>query len=138
MPLQPAESRLVVPFAGTVSGRGPLTWGEKALLQDQRETGLALNASGAQNLAQGTTAESAAARLGRLLSKQPALRVRLGTDPDGTLYQQVHSGGEVAVEVLDFAASDDPVEVAAYTERLWQQWLIEPIDHFADWPARMG
>ncbi|HST47686.1 condensation domain-containing protein [Jatrophihabitans sp.] len=138
MSLQPAESRLVVPFAGTVSGRGPLTWGEKALLQDQRETGLALNATGAQNLAAGTTVESAAARLGKLLSEQPALRVRLGTDEDGTLYQQVHSGGEVAVEVLDFADSDDPVEVARYTERLWQEWLIDPIDHFDDWPARMG
>ena len=96
MSLQPAESRLVVPFAGTVSGRAPLTWGEKALLQDQRETGLALNATGAQNLAPGTTVESAAARLGRLLSDQPALRVRLGTDEDGSLYQQVHDCGEVA------------------------------------------
>jgi len=138
MSLQPAESRLVVPFAGTVSGRAPLTWGEKALLQDQQETGLALNATGAQNLAPGTTVESAAARLGRLMSAQPALRVRLGAAADGSRYQQVHTGGEVAVEVMDFADSDDPYEVAAFTEGLWQQWLIQPIDHVEDWPARMG
>ena len=124
MSLQPAESRLVVPFAGTVSGRAPLTWGEKALLQDQRETGWALNAAGAQTLAKGATVEEAAARLGRLVSNQPALRVRLGTEADGSLYQQVHETGELAVEVLDFADSDDPAEVAAYTERLWQEWLI--------------
>ncbi|MBV9821509.1 MAG: condensation protein [Actinobacteria bacterium] len=138
MPLQLTENRLVVPFAGTRTGRAPLTWGEKALLQDQKETGLALNATGAQNLAPGTTVESAAARLGKLMSAQPALRVRLGTDEDGSLYQEVHPGGEVAVEVMDFADDDDPYEVAAFTEGLWQQWLIQPIHHFDDWPARMG
>src|SRR3954465_13781223 len=84
MSLQPAESRLMVPFAGTVSARGPLTWGQKALVQDQRETGWALNATGAQNLAPGVTVAEAAARLGRLVGTHPALRVRLDTDPDGT------------------------------------------------------
>jgi hypothetical protein len=138
MSLQPAESRIPVPFAGTVSGEGPLTWGEKALLQDQRETGWALNASGAQNLAPGTTVESLAARLGALISQQPALRVRLVTDPQGVIRQRVADSGEAALEVLDFADSDDPVEVARYTERLWQEWLIAPIDHYKDWPVRMG
>ncbi|MDQ1740937.1 MAG: hypothetical protein QOE53_2589 [Pseudonocardiales bacterium] len=138
MSLQPAESRLVIPFAGTVAGVGPLTWGEKALLQDQRETGWALNASGAQNLAPGTTVECAAARLGTLLSKQPALRVRLATDPQGAIYQKVAGSGEVAVEVLDFADEDEPVEVAKYTEQLWQEWLVAPIDHYREWPVRMG
>ncbi|MDQ1742036.1 MAG: hypothetical protein QOE23_375 [Pseudonocardiales bacterium] len=138
MSLQPAESRLVVPFAGSVSGQGPLTWGEKALLQDQRETGWALNATGAQNLAPGTTVEQAAGRLGRLISNQPALRVRLADDEHGDPYQTVAASGEVAVEVLDFADDDDPVDVAKYTERLWQDWLIDPIDHYRDWPSRMG
>ena len=138
MSLQPTESRLVVPFAGTVSGTGPLTWGQKALLQDQRETGWALNASGAQNLAPGTTVESVAARLGKLLSDQPALRVRLATDSQGTIHQTVAGSGDAAVEVLDFADSDEPVEVAKYTEQLWQEWLIDPIDHYRDWPVRMG
>ncbi len=138
MSLQPAESRLVVPFAGSVSGQGPLTWGEKALLQDQRETGWALNATGAQNLTPGTTVEQAAGRLGRLISNQPALRVRLADDEQGDPYQTVAAAGEVAVEVLDFADEDDPVDVAKYTERLWQDWLIDPIDHYRDWPSRMG
>jgi hypothetical protein len=141
MSLQPVESRLVVPFAGTVSGRGPLTWGEKALLQDQRETGWTLNASGFQDLtwlAPGTTLEIAAQRLGRMLSGQPALRVRLGTDSDGSVYQQVHGCGEVELEVFDFADSDDPDDVASYTEQLRMQWLLAPIDHYRDWPVRMG
>jgi len=138
MSLQPSESRLVVPFAGSVSGSGPLTWGEKALLQDQRETGWALNATGAQNLAPGVTVEQAAARLGTLIGKTPALRVRLADDEHGNPYQTVAASGEVAVEVMDFADDDDPVDVAKYTERLWQDWLVEPIDHYRDWPARMG
>ena len=107
-----------MPFAGTVSGAGPLTWGEKALLQDQRETGWALNASGAQNLARGATVESAAARLGALVSKQPALRVRLATDPQGAIFQTVAGSGEVAVEVRGFVDCDEPVEVAKYTEQV--------------------
>ncbi|MBV9821508.1 MAG: condensation protein [Actinobacteria bacterium] len=141
MSLQPFESRMVVPFAGAVSGRAPLTWGEKALLQDQRETGWTLNASGIQDLpwlAPGTTVEIAAERLGRLLSSQPALRVRLGTEADGSLYQEVHAGGEAALEVFDFADSDDPDDVTKHAEQLRMQWLLTPIDHYADWPVRMG
>jgi hypothetical protein len=141
MSLQPAESRLVVPFSGAVSGRAPLTWGEKALLQDQRETGWTLNAAGVQDLtwlAPGTTVEIAAARLGRLIGNQPALRVRLGTESDGTLHQQVHSSGQVELEVFDFADSDEPADVAKHAEQLWFEWLLTPIDHYRDWPVRMG
>ncbi|MEO6503604.1 MAG: condensation domain-containing protein [Jatrophihabitantaceae bacterium] len=138
MPVQPAESRIVVPFAGTLSGVGPLTWGQKALLQDQRDMGIPLNASGAQTLAPGTTVEVAAARLGALISKQPSLRVQLVTDAQGNACQRVADSGEVAVEVFDFADSDDPAAVAQYTERLWQEWLLSPIDHYVDWPVRMG
>lgn len=138
MPVQPAKSLIAVPFAGSVSGVAPLTWGQKALLQDQREMGIPLNASGAQALAPGTTVEDAAARLGELISKQPALRVRLKTDPEGAVYQRVASSGEVAVEVLDFADSDEPAAVAEYMGRLWQEWQITHIDHYEDWPVRMG
>ncbi len=138
MPVQPSESRIVVPFDGTLSGVAPLTWGQKALLQDQRAMGIPLNASGAQALELGTTVEEAAGRLGRLISKQPALRVKLVTDPQGVIRQRMASSGEVAVEVFDFADSDDPVAVAEYTERLWQEWLLTPIDHYEDWPVRMG
>jgi hypothetical protein len=136
--LQPVQSRVVVPFAGTLSGVGPLTWGQKALLRDQRDMGIPLNATGAQHLAPGTTVESVAARLGELISKQPSLRVRLVRDPQGGLCQKVFSSGEAAVEVLDFADSDEPAAVAEYTERLWQEWQLVPIDHYDQWPVRMG
>ena len=135
---QPVESRLSVPFSGTVAGAAPLTWGEKAVLQDIRETGFSLNASGAQMVAEGATVESVAARLSRLLGRHPALRARLVTDVQGTIYQEVAATGEAAIEVLDFGDDDDPVEVARFTDQLWYDWLLTSFDHYRAWPIRMA
>jgi hypothetical protein len=138
MSLQPAESRFVVPFSSTVSGQAPLTWGQKAVLQDIRETGFSLNASGAQIVADGATVESVAARLGRLVSRYPALRVRLDTDAHGRDSQVVVGSGEIAVEVMDFAEDDDPHDIAKFTDQLWLDWLLTPFDHYRDLPVRLG
>jgi hypothetical protein len=138
MSLQPVESRFVVPFSSAVSGPAPLTWGEKAVLQDIRETGFSLNASGAQVVADGATVESVAARLSRLVSRHPALRVRLDTDADGRDSQLVVASGETAVEILDFADDDDPHDIAKYTDQLWLDWLLTPFDHYRDLPVRLG
>ncbi|MEO6503605.1 MAG: condensation domain-containing protein [Jatrophihabitantaceae bacterium] len=131
-------SRFVVPFSSTVSGPAPLTWGEKAVLQDIRETGFSLNASGAQIVAEGATVESVAARLSRLVSRYPALRVRLDTDAQGRDGQVVGSSGEIAVEVLDFGEDDDPHDIAKFTDQLWLDWLLTPFDHYRDLPVRLG
>jgi hypothetical protein len=138
MPPQPVESRLVVPFSGTVSGTAPLTWGEKAVLQDIRETGFSLNASGAQVVADGSTVESLAARLAWLIGRHPALRMRLATDAEGTVHQDVAGSGEIAVEVMDFAGDTDPSDIAKFAEQLWFDWLLVPFDHHRDWPIRFG
>jgi hypothetical protein len=121
-----------------VSGAAPLTWGEKAIMQDMRETGWTLNASGARELAEGATVERVAARLSRLMGRHPALRVRLATDSHGAVYQEVAASGETAVEVLDFGDDDDPHDVAKYTDQLWYDWLLTPFDHSRDWPVRLG
>jgi len=138
MSLQPAESRYVVPFSSTASGAAPLTWGEKAVLQDIRETGFSLNASGAQQVADGATVESVGARLGRLVSRYPALRARLATDAQGNDSQVVTGSGEVAVEVMDFADDDDPHDIAKFTDQIWLDWLLTPFDHYRDLPVRVG
>jgi hypothetical protein len=138
MSVQPVESRFAVPFSATVSGPAPLTWGQKAVLQDIRETGFSLNASGAQVVAEGATVESVAARLSRLVSRHPALRVRLAADAEGKDSQVVVDSGEVAVEVLDFADDDDPHDIAKYTDQLWLDWLLTPFDHHRDLPVRLG
>jgi hypothetical protein len=138
MSVQPAESRVVVPFSSTVSGSAPLTWGMKAVLQDIRESGFSLNASGAQAVPEGTTAESLAARLGSLVSRHPALRVRLDTDACGTDGVVVRDSGEIAVEVMDFGGDDDPVEVGKFIDQLWLDWLMTSFDHYRDLPIRFG
>ena len=138
MSLQPVESRHVVPFSSAVAGPAPLTWGQKAVLQDIRESGFSLNASGAQALAPGDTVESLAARLSSLVSRHPALRVRLATDAQGKDSQVVVGSGEVAVEVMDFGDNDDPVEIGKYIDQLWLDWLLTPFDHYRDLPIRFG
>ena len=135
---QPVESRFPAPFSGAVSGTAPLTWGQKAILQDMRETGLTLNASGAHALAEGVTVEDVAAQLSGLISRHPALRSRLATDSTGALCQEVASSGEAAVEVMDFADDDDPVDVARFTDQLWYDWLLTPFDHYRAWPIRVA
>ncbi|HEY0167514.1 MAG TPA: condensation domain-containing protein [Jatrophihabitans sp.] len=136
--VQPVQSRVAVPFSATVSGAAPLTWGQKAILQDMRENVFTLNASGAHALGDGATVESVAAQLGQLISRHPALRVRLATDPQGEVCQEVAGSGEAAVEVMDFADDDEPAEVAKYTDQLWYDWLMTRFDHYRDWPVRMG
>lgn len=136
--VQPVESRVAVPFSATVSGAAPLTWGQKAILQDMRENVFTLNASGAHALPEGATVESVAAQLGEVLSRHPALRVRLATDPQGDIHQEVAGAGEAAVEVMDFADADEPADVAKYTDQLWYDWLMTRFDHYRDWPIRVG
>jgi hypothetical protein len=138
MPVQPAESRYVVPFSSTVSGPAPLTWGMKAVLRDIRESGFSLNASGAQAVPEGATVESLAERLSSLVSRHPALRVRLDTDARGGDSLVVGDAGEIAVEVLDFGGDDDPAEVGKYIDQLWLDWLLTPFDHYRDLPIRFG
>jgi hypothetical protein len=138
MSVQPVESRVALPFSSTVAGAASLTWGQKAVLQDIRETGFSLNASGAQAVAEGATVESLAARLSSLVSRHPALRVRLDTDAQGKDSQVVVGSGEIAVEVMDFGVDDDPDEVGKYIDQLWLDWLLTPFDHYQDLPIRFG
>ncbi|HST47685.1 condensation domain-containing protein [Jatrophihabitans sp.] len=138
MPVQPAESRYVTPYSAAVAGPAALNWGMKAVLQDIRESGFSLNASGAQAVPEGTTVESLAERLATLVSRHPALRVRLDTDDHGRDSLLVRDSGEIVVEVMDFDGADDPVEVGKYIDQLWLDWLMTPFDHSRDLPIRFG
>jgi hypothetical protein len=138
MPVQPVESRFVVPFSSTVSGPAPLTWGEKAVLRDIRESGFSLNASGAHAVPEGTTVESLAARVSSMVGRHPALRARLATDAHGRDSQLVVDSGELAVEVMDFDGDDDPDEIGKYIDQLWLDWLLTPFDHYHGLPIRFG
>ena len=53
------EELVLVPFSGDGAGSAPLTWGQKAILQDMRETGWSHNSSGAHELSSGTAEDIA-------------------------------------------------------------------------------
>jgi len=131
------EDRIPVRFAGDGAGTAPLTWGQKAILQDMRETGWTHNTSGAHRLVEGT-AEDVAALLSKVVSRQPALRFRLGTGPDGKPCQVIAASGELSLSVRTMPDDAEPDDVAKYTNDLWFSWLMTPFDLYADWPLRVA
>jgi hypothetical protein len=132
--LEPANSDcIMVPFAGPEAGTAPLTWGQKAILEDMRETGWTHNASGGHRLPAGTTIEKVAADVQRLMSSYPALRMRLSTDATGRPAQDVAASGEVGLDVMTFADDADVADVVAFTDRLWYERLLAPYELDRDW-----
>ena len=132
-----SEERIAIPFAGDGAGTAPLTWGQKAILQDMRETGWSHNTSGAHRLLDGT-AEDIAALVGKVVSRHPALRFRLGTGPDGKPCQRIAASGELPMLVLTAPDDADPDEVTKYTNELWFSWLMTPFDLYEEWPLRVA
>jgi hypothetical protein len=131
------EERVLVPFAGDGAGTAPLTWGQKAILQDMRETGWTHNSSGAHELTEGSAADIAEL-LSKVLSRRPALRFRLGTGPDGKPCQQIAASGELPLWVMTVPDEAEPDDATKYTNELWFSWLMTPFDLYADWPLRVA
>ncbi|MCE6996436.1 condensation domain-containing protein [Saccharothrix sp. S26] len=127
--------RIAVRFSGPGAGVAPLTWGQKAILRDVRASGWSNNISGAHPVPDGATVDGLAERLGRAMGKHPALRTRLGVDADGRPCQVVAGSGEVDVEVVTFADELDRGEAIDYGNRLWVDWLVEPVE---PWPVRLA
>jgi hypothetical protein len=130
--------RITVPFAGPGAGTAPLSWGQKAILQDIRETSWTHNSSGAHQLPHGATVEAVAENLRRLVSRYPALRLRLGTDADGRPCQVVSESGEIDLEVVNLADGSEPADVGKYVDDLCYAWMVTPIDPFEEWSLRMA
>ncbi len=137
MVAQTEVDRIVVPFAGSGAGTAPLTWGQKAILHDMRETGWALNLSAVHILPAGTTVQDVAARLGSLISRYPALRMRLETDERGHPRQAVHASGEISLSVVDVPDAEEPEDVLRHANDLWHERLFTHLDLYRDWPMRM-
>ncbi|QLQ36466.1 condensation domain-containing protein [Micromonospora robiginosa] len=135
---QTAQAQVPVPFAGPGAGTAPLTWGQKAILRDMRETGWTHNVSGAHPMPAGVTVEQVAAELADLMSRHPALRMRLGRDERGEPCQVVAATGETALDVVDVPDDADPADVAAFAYQLGHTRLLTPYDLYRDWSVRMA
>ena len=128
-----ATSRIPVRFSGPGAGTAPLTWGQKAILEDIRESGWTHNITDIRPVAPGTTAEDVVGWSAGIMSRHPAARLRLVTDENGRDYQEIRSGGELFMDVYDFDDTVDDDTVDKYTKGLWYTQHFARFDLHDDW-----
>lgn len=128
-----ATSRIPVRFSGPGAGSAPLTWGQKAILEDIRESGWTHNVTDILPLRPGVTAEDVAEWSAAIMSRHPAARLCLGTDEAGRDCQVIRAGGELFMDVYDFDDSVDDEAVDKYTDALWYKQHFARFDLHGDW-----
>jgi hypothetical protein len=133
---QIGRDRTVVQFTGAETGTEPLTWGQKAILQDMRDSGNQLTMGGQLDLPEGTTVEGAAGRLSRLIGRHPALRMRLRTDSAGRPCQEIAGSGQIGLDILTLPDDADPADAARYATELRDTLPVARFDFGRDWPLR--
>jgi hypothetical protein len=127
--------RIIVPFAGSGAGTGPLAWGQQQVWASMVETGSSMSMGGAVPVDDGRTVEDFAAELRFFMSRYAAMRTRLRLGADGSVTQEVAGAGEAVLEVLDADGGADPAAVA---EALAAGWRERTFDYEHEWPLRMG
>jgi hypothetical protein len=127
--------RILVRFEGEGSGTGELSWGQKDIWDAIRRLRSSLGIGGLVPLTPGTTVDDVAAKLGLLMSRHQALRTRLRFGPGDRVRQAVSRAGEVALEVVEVAADDDPVQAG---KALYTAYHDEEFDYEHEWPVRMA
>ena len=132
-----SQDRVVVRFAGAGAGTQPLTWGQKAILEDMRATGGQFSMGARFELPEGSTVEDAAARLSGLAGRHAALRMRLGTDRAGRLCQEIAGSGQIALDIVAIPDDTDRAGAAQVAADLMDTWPLARFDFHHDWPLRM-
>jgi condensation domain-containing protein len=135
---QISHDRMAVEFSGAEAGTAPLTWGQKAILQDMRDNGDQFTMFGALPLPEGSTAGDAAAWLGTLTRRHAALRVRLGGGPGDGAYQDMAGSGRTGLDIHTIPDDTGEADVARYADHLLATWPLVPFDFRRDWPLRVA
>jgi Condensation domain len=135
---QTSRDRMVVQFTGAEAGTEPLTWGQKAILQDMQDSGNQFSMGGRLGLPEGSTVADAAARLSGLMGRHAALRMQLRTDSAGLLCQEVAGSGQVGLDILTTPDDADRADVTRYAADLMGTWPLARFDFHCDWPLRMA
>jgi len=135
---QISRDRIVVQFAGAEAGTEPLTWGQKAILQDMQDSGNQFSMGGMAGLPEGSTVEDAAARLSGLMGRHATLRMRLGTDSAGRPCQEIAGSGQAGLDILTAPDDADRADIARYSADLMDTWPLARFDFHRDWPLRMA
>ncbi|HEU5427294.1 MAG TPA: condensation domain-containing protein [Actinocrinis sp.] len=126
--------RVPVRFCGDGEGVGELTWGQREILQAMVRQGW-ISLGGVLALPPGATVQGVADQLDYMVSRFPSMRTKLRFDARGYARQEVHSSGEVMLDVFDLEPGADPDETAARIEACYR---TRPRDFCAQWPVQMG
>jgi hypothetical protein len=129
------RDQVIVPFTGAEASAEPLTWGQKSILQDMRDNASQFNMSGMTNLPPGAGLDYAVDRLGALMVRHAALRMRLDADGGG---QEIAGSGRLGLDVWTIPDEVDRAGVARYVDQLLATWPLQPFDFQRDWPLRMA
>ena len=133
-----SRDRITLHFTGRQAGREPLTWGQKAILHDMRDSGNQFSMGGMMGLPAGSTVDAAAARLSGLMGRNAALRARLRTDSAGGPGLEVASSGDIGLDILTIPDAAEPADVTQYARDLMDTWPLTRFDFATDWPLRMA
>jgi hypothetical protein len=128
--------KVVVPFDGQGGGTGELTWGHHVIRAAMRRWNATLSLGGASPLPPGMPVEHFVTTLGFIMGRHPALRTRLCSAGDGQLWQQVATGGEIALDIIDVDGTEE--EVAAFAAERSDRSYGTPFDLAEEWPVRMS
>ncbi|HZM75211.1 MAG TPA: condensation domain-containing protein [Candidatus Limnocylindrales bacterium] len=132
------HDRVALRFEGAEAGIEPLTWGQKAFLQDMQESGNQFSMGGMLGLPEGGTVEDAVALVSGLIGRHAALRMRLDTDDAGRLCQDVAASGRMDLNIVTIPHDADRSDVERYAADLMTDWPSERFDFHRDWPLRMA
>jgi hypothetical protein len=135
---QVRQDRMIVGFAGAEAGTEPLTWGQKAIWQDMQDSGNQFSMGGRFELPEGSTVGDAAARLSGLMGRHAAMRMRLGTDGSGQVWQEIAGSGRVGLDILTIPDDASRADVARYAADLMETRPLARFDFYRDWPLRMA
>jgi Condensation domain len=133
-----SRDRMVVQFAGAEAGTQPLTWGQKAILQDMQDSGNQFTMWGMFDLPEGSTVADAAARLSGLMGRHAALRMRLATGSAGRQCQEIAGPGQTSLDILTLPDEAGRAGAARYAAGLMETWPLVRFDFHRDWPLRMA
>jgi hypothetical protein len=122
--------RMLVHFEGEGSGVAGLSWGQLEILGAMERHGSWLALSVCQALPAGTAVEDVADWLRFLMSRYQVLRTRLHFPGDAPPCQEVHTSGDVTMDVVE-AGDDDPADVA---DRMAYRYAMHDLDLAREWP----
>ena len=132
------RDRVVVQFAGAGAGTQPLTWGQKAILQDMQDSGNQFSMGGRYELPEGSSVADAAGLLSGLVGRHASLRMRLRTGGAGGLCQEIAGSGRTGLDILAIPDDAALADVARYAADLMDTWPLARFDFHSDWPLRMA